>query len=153
MRNLLFLCLLLSGAACDFGSREDWPARCDATVLGACVAGPYAPGYVERQMRMALAYWNAEADTLNGWALIYKDGTIECPGVGESAGCTILGEAVVELYVPAPRCPENSALVHEIGHVLHGDPQHLGPWWNAADEQAATLHIMHDPGASPGCYY
>ena len=50
-----------------------------------------------------------------------------------------------------PSCPETAQLVHEVGHVIHHDGGHSGPWWDWAGEQNATWDMVRTFGASPGC--
>jgi hypothetical protein len=38
-----------------------------------------------------------------------------------------------------------------MGHVIHHDGGHTGPWWDWIGEQNATWDIVRSEGASPGC--
>ncbi|HET7752969.1 MAG TPA: hypothetical protein VFK85_03585 [Anaeromyxobacteraceae bacterium] len=131
------------------------PSRCDEVVMGACVvsnAQPFEATYVERSIRLALAYWNAPEDTLAGWAIVYGTQEIDCGSTTGASGCAWWDEnRTIELQVLDPDCPETAQLVHEIGHVLHHDGGHTGPWWNWTAEQNATWDVVRLPGASPGC--
>jgi hypothetical protein len=150
MHRLAWLALL---AACGTQSGLPRPDHCDQTVLGACVVSetrPADPVQLERQVRAALAYWNAPETTLSGWAIVFKAGAVGCP-TALGTGCTSWKDDVIDLQTLDPDCLEATQLVHEIGHVLHHDPGHTGPWWSWPREQDATWDIVHHPGASPGC--
>ncbi len=141
------------GGAAPSGVRPD---RCDFQALGACVAveGGLAvdPAHVERQLRMALDYWGATDDALADWAIVFVEGAPNCNGA-PSSGCTWYGAAdrTVRVHALDDACPETAQLVHELGHVLHGDGAHQGPWWSWTAEQDATYDVVRRPGASAGC--
>lgn len=131
------------------------PASCDEVVLGACVAsetGRYEADILERQVRLALAYWGAPPERLAGWAIALRAGPVACP-TARGTGCTWWDDEVrtIELEVLDTACPETSQLVHEVGHVLHHDGGYAGPWWSWEGEQHRTFEIVRSPGASPGC--
>ena len=130
------------------------PGACDSTVAGACIVGA-APGldavHLDRQIRLALAYWGAPEDTLHGWAIVFDPGEVPCP-TAPGSGCTWWDEnRTIQLQVLDPKCLETSQLVHEIGHVLHHDRGHTGPWWSWTGEQDRTWEIVRSAGATPGC--
>jgi hypothetical protein len=130
------------------------PTECDRTVLGACVVGA-APNldtkYLERQMRLSLAYWNEPEGALEGWAIVFSRDTVPCP-TAPASGCTWWDSSkTIELHALDPDCLEASMLVHEIGHAVHHDRRHTGPWWNWTKEQQQTWEIVRSPDASPGC--
>jgi hypothetical protein len=123
--------------------------------MGVCVvssARPYEARYVERAIKLALAYWNAPEDALSGWAIAYGTDQIECGATAAASGCSWWDEnRTIQLQVLDPDCPETAQLVHELGHVIHRDSGHSGPWWNWIGEQNATWDIVRSAGASPGC--
>lgn len=149
------LAIVIVCSGCGAASPGVRPDHCDDVVLGACVAsdtGRYEPRVLERDVRLALAYWGAPAELLAGWAIALRSGEVACP-TALGSGCTHWDDAVrtIELQVLDPACPETAQLVHEIGHVIHHDPGHGGPWWSWKHEQDATFSIVREPGASPGC--
>jgi hypothetical protein len=130
------------------------PGTCDATVAGACIVGA-APNldaaHLERQIALALAYWSAPPETLAGWAIVFSPGEVACP-TALGSGCTWWdSNRTIELEVLDAHCLETAQLVHEIGHVIHHDGGHTGPWWNWTAEQDRTWEIVRSPGASPAC--
>ena len=131
------------------------PSQCDDVVLGVCVvsrAQPVEARYVERSLRLALAYWGASEEALAGWAIVYGTEQIPCGATPAASGCAWWDEnRTVELQMLDPECPETAQLVHEVGHVLHRDGGHSGPWWDWIGEQNATWDIVRTEGASPGC--
>jgi hypothetical protein len=154
MRRLLACASLLLVACGGPAPADVRPKRCDTTVLGACVVSAgvdYDPEHIERALRLALAYWNVPEDTLSGWAIVFSPGEVTCNG-GPGTGCTYWdANRTAVVQVLDPRCPETAQLVHELGHVLHHDPGHTGPWWSWTDEQDATWGIVRSPGATTGC--
>jgi hypothetical protein len=147
-----FLHALLAHA-CGGPTEHQRPDRCDATVLGSCVVsdGPLDATHLERTLRLALGSWSASDDALAGWAIVFKAGIVTCNGA-PAAGCTYLdGSRVIEVQALDPECLETAQLVHELGHALHGDTGHAGPWWSWAGEQTQTWSAVRSPGASPGC--
>jgi hypothetical protein len=150
--NLVTLWILLAGCSPTPDVR---PKACDGRVDGVCIASrdhSYSAQYIDRQMDSALQYWNAPASALDGWAIEYTAGEVPCP-TALGSGCTWWDDDVKTIVIQTldVDCPETAQLVHEIGHVLHHDPDHSGPWWNWQAEQHRTWEIVRSPGASPGC--
>lgn len=131
------------------------PAQCDDVVMGVCVVsnvGAYDAQYIERSVRGALAYWNAPAEALEGWAIVYGPDAISCGSTEGASGCARWDDnRTIQLQVLDPDCPETAQLVHEVGHAVHHDGGHSGPWWDWVAEQNATFELVRTPGASPGC--
>lgn len=153
MRQFATVCLLALLAACGGPPAGERPDHCDAQVLGTCVVSdrPVDAAHVERALRLALGYWNAPEGAAAGWAFVFVTGETTCNGAPAS-GCTHLdGSRTVTMQVLDPDCIETAQLVHELGHVLHGDPDHRGPWWSWSGEQTETWRVVRSPGASPGC--
>jgi hypothetical protein len=124
-------------------------------ISGVCVSssvGAYDARYIERSIRGALAYWNAPADALDGWAIVYGTDAISCGSTEGASGCARWDDnRTIQLQVLDPGCPETAQLVHEVGHAIHHDGDHEGPWWDWVAEQNATFELVRAAGASPGC--
>jgi hypothetical protein len=153
MKRFTVPLLLLAGCGGDSGPRVR-PSNCETTVAGACIVGASPnldPQHLERQIRLSLAYWNAPEDALEGWAIVFSPDAVPCP-TAPGAGCTWWdGNKTIEVQALDAHCLETSQLVHEIGHALHHDGGHTGPWWNWTREQDETWEIVRSPDASPGC--
>jgi hypothetical protein len=157
MRRVAITLLLL--AACggsEPGSSSGGlsSADCDSVVLGVCMKslGPrYDPRYLERSLRLALQYWNAQEGALAGWRIVYGPTEIACGATTGASGCARWDVNVIELQALDPACHETAQLVHEIGHALHRDAGHQGSFWSWSGEQEATWQIVRSPGASPAC--
>lgn len=97
----------------------------------------------ESTIQAALQYWGGT------WALLDRRRTfriVDAPSVAcggrESLGCVDGSEVRFTTRDPALgtfACLEQTVLVHEIGHVVLGDPNHLDPRWMEMDELATEL--------------
>jgi len=161
VRSASFALLALASGSCVLacGPPESHPnvpaVACDMRLLGACIISTtsvrYDPSEIERQIRGALAYWNAPEMTLEAYTVVYQPEEITTCGFPDASGCTWWDYHVIEIEALDPACPETAQLVHEIGHVLHHDPGHRGPWWSWKDEQDATFDLVRELGATPAC--
>lgn len=117
-----------------------------ALALSACATcpGPETPGGLclepgapdlSRVEADALAWWGP--GDLRGWRVEFREHLD-----GGADGLTRWGPRLIQLRPGDPRCPETYArwLPHEIGHALHGDPDHLDPRWR--DEPAVVEAML-----------
>ncbi len=89
------------------------------------------PTRVESTVDAALAYWGGSWRILEGVTVALKDDRyVECAGTAEAIGCYD-GNIRVSTQDAGVTysCVEETALVHEIGHAVIGDPGHLDPRW------------------------
>ncbi len=97
---------------------------------------------VESTLEAALQYWGGSDALLDHHTLrIVDTASVECGG-RESLGCVDGGEirfTTKDPGVGTVACIEQTVLVHEIGHVVLGDPNHTDPRWMELDPVAAEL--------------
>lgn len=103
-------------------------------------ASPTLPQDVARIVGVSLAYWGGSANHLDGWQVSIEDGLVECWAIRNANGCSdastrrsrISTAAYLDADTKEPyqaRCPEQTVLIHEIGHIVIGDPRHEDPRW------------------------
>jgi hypothetical protein len=127
---------LLGLAAC--GSAASRPP--DFFVGGAGVvvdsSAPFAlrpdlPARIESTAEAALKYWGGSWRVLPGMTItLVGDRHVACAGAPDAVACYD-GDIRVSTQDAGVdyRCVEETALVHEIGHAVIGDPSHLDPRW------------------------
>jgi hypothetical protein len=104
---------------------------------------------------VALAYWGGTWGDMAGRTITLVDAPyVPCHGA-ESLGCTA-GDIVLTTRDPGVgtvSCIEETVLVHEIGHAVIGDPDHLDPRWMQMDEVAEALggHLGYAAGGTVPC--
>ena len=138
-RHSALLALLLVGG-CGGALPRDEPAALD--VRGAVVTldtqAPFArapdfPARLESTIDAALAYWGGAWSILEGTSIELTDTPrVPCGGAASALGCQEARS--IRLTVQDPSigpfaCVEQTVLVHEIGHAVVGDPNHLDPRW------------------------
>lgn len=95
---------------------------------------------VERSIEVGAEVWGVDDGVLSGWTIAFQGGWFPCQtaaGAEWTWGCTYPAHRLV---YAAPddgplRC-RSSVLVHEIGHVVIGDPAHTDPRWVEAAGRA-----------------
>jgi hypothetical protein len=135
------------GTAPDFTVRGTgvW-VRTDA----AFAASADFPARVESTLDAALAYWGGDWRDLEGVSVTFEGETsVACGGVHGAIGCYD-GDIRVSTRDPSVEltCVEQTALVHEVGHAVIGDPGHLDPRW--MDFQPLATALAGRPGYSTG---
>ncbi len=126
---------VLGLAACG---RADLPPDFFVRGVGIVVSSgaPFAhradlPTRIESTVDAALGYWGGSWQALAG-STITLDGDryVHCAGNPGAIGCydgdirVSTQDAGFTYY-----CVEETALVHEVGHAVIGDPEHLDPRW------------------------
>lgn len=108
------------------------------TPAGACVdlqgVPPDLVSDLWRAEAAGLAWWGP--GDLSGWRVEFRP-VLE----GGADGLTWWRDRLIQVRPGDPRCAEDFAWVlpHEIGHALHGDPDHLDPRWL---KESAVLESM-----------
>ncbi len=100
-------------SSAPFASQADLPARIESTV-GA-----------------ALRYWGGSWENLQGSTITLEGAThVECKG-SSASGCYDgnIRVATSDPSLGAFACVEETALVHEVGHAVIGDPNHTDARW------------------------
>lgn len=89
----------------------------------------------------ALEYWGGTRQDLDGYTLLLVDRPSVC-GLENALGCVQGRRIEVTTQDPGTgtvACVEQTVLVHEIGHLVIGDPNHEDPRWMEMDSVAAAL--------------
>ncbi len=106
-----------------FASAPDFPARLESTVVA------------------ALRYWGGAWTHVDGRSVtLVDDPSVPCGDV-RALGC-FDRNILLTTHDPGTGtipCIERSVLVHEIGHVVLGDPLHTDPRWMELDSLAEEL--------------
>ncbi len=128
-------------AACGSG----WPAPPDFVLkngLAVSVSGtraewakdrPSLADELESTTSAALRFWGGASSSLEGWELVFTDTPIaDCGGV-RAEGCTTTSGDYMQVVVRA-HCVDSypyveQTIIHEIGHAVIGDHDHLDPRW------------------------
>jgi hypothetical protein len=123
------------------------------------VASPGLDARTEEAMTSAAGVWGRPLDT-QGVTVRFLDGYVDCGG-RLSVGCTDGGTRTVEVVVDRAACVEATALAHEVGHLLIGDPTHQDERWRdaafwgrmrsalAAEVPAAETACLSELGLGP----
>jgi hypothetical protein len=142
MKVLLTLAAFLGFAGCagkllPAQLQQESPARsCFAYAESACLVvdekadpGPLpSPARISEVLQAALVFWDAPADALEAWSIVFSADGAPC-GTPDAGACAIWSTREIRVVVPRlGRCPEG-ALVHELGHTIlpGGDPHHTDP--------------------------
>lgn len=142
------LAVLLVLAACGGGasSAQDHGFQLVAETTAPFASAPDFASRVHSTIDIALQYWGGTWDDMNGRTLtLVDDSYVSCKGV-EALGCF---DGNIRITTRDPGigtfpCIEATVLVHEIGHLVLGDPDHTDPRWMQMDSVAAEL------GGRPG---
>ena len=98
----------------------------------AFTAHPDFPSRVEKTLDVALQFWGGSWSDLEGARLVFEAGDhVACTGETGATGCYEDHQISVPTSdVAFPYyCVEETALVHEVGHAVIGDPDHTDPRW------------------------
>jgi hypothetical protein len=133
--------------ACGAGAAQD-PGSTDAVNVSLETTAPFAaaPDFTVRlddTIDVALAYWGGTRQDLAGKTIELVDEQNPHVCANASAlGCYDGRVIAVTTRDPSTgtfRCVEQTALVHEIGHAVIGDPDHTDPRWMQMDAVAQAL--------------
>jgi hypothetical protein len=145
--------LALALAAC--GSAVATPANPDLSIHGVDVvirtdapfaASPDFAARVETTLEAALAYWGGSWDRLDGVTITFESAPhVACGGISSAIGCYDGDIRVTTLDAGVEAaCVEQTALAHELGHAVIGDPSHRDPRW--MDFEDLALRLEGRPG-------
>ncbi len=75
--------------------------------------------------------WGASPEVLEGWQVVFRQTVFDCGKVSSdfSLGCTERGPERIQVLAWGSACAEATALAHEVGHVVLGDPDHRDARW------------------------
>ncbi len=125
---------LVAFAGCNGLDSPQFTVRDTAVVVRSSAAftrQPDLPARVESTIDASLAYWGGTWSQLSG-KMIVLDGSahVSCTGHEGAVGCYD-GDIQVSTQDAGStlHCVEETVLVHEIGHAIIGDPNHLDPRW------------------------
>jgi hypothetical protein len=117
---------------------------------------PDLPGRLESTIDAALGYWGGSWSDLKPVTITLEDGRyVECQGHASATGCfdgRDLRVSTQDLGAPFA-CVEQTVLVHEIGHAVIGDPDHLDPRWMDFEPVVSSLdgRTGYAPGGEVPC--
>ena len=99
------------------------------------------PARVESTVEAALEYWGGNWDHVAGRSITFEGAqTVTCGTKSGAFGCF---DGNIRLTTRDPAfpfsCVEQTVLVHEIGHAVIGDPNHLDPRWMDFETVAMRL--------------
>lgn len=136
--------LLAALAACRAEREPDFFVRGTGVIVESdapFVARADLPGRIEQTVGAALAYWGGSWDHLEGVTISLLDSQYVPCGTPGAIGC-FDGDVRVSTRDPSLgtwHCVEQTVLVHEIGHAVIGDPDHLDPRWMDFESVAEQL--------------
>lgn len=120
---------------------------------------PSLRGDIATIVAASLRYWRGM--NLDGWTIEITDGPVDCPFAheGQANGCSIGAErrilvstmAYVDTGSGEPiqaKCPEQTVLIHEIGHAIISDIRHTDPRWT---DWAIPWLDLQSPAFGNGC--
>jgi hypothetical protein len=117
---------------------------------------PDLPGRLESTIDAALGYWGGSWSDLERVTISLEDARyVECLGHASATGCfdgRDLRVSTQDLGTPFA-CVEQTVLVHEVGHAVIGDPDHLDPRWMDFEPVASSLEgrTGYAPGGEVPC--
>ena len=136
MPLVMVLLAACGGEAPDFAvERVSVTVRSDA----AFAHRPDLPDRIRRTLDAALGYWGGTWEDLAGVTVVLEGSLhVRCGRATRASGC-FDGDIRVSTRDPGFvfACVEQTTLVHEVGHAVIGDPDHLDQRWRdfAAVEQ------------------
>jgi hypothetical protein len=141
--------LAACGGAPATASAPDFVVRDTAVVVqtdAAFTRSEDFPARVESTIQAALGYWGGDWSSLSGATIVFEGRAhVECPGLGPSTGCY---DGNIRLSTmdagETLSCVEATVLVHEVGHAVIGDADHLDPRW--MDFEALASRLVGLPG-------
>jgi hypothetical protein len=147
---VLALCVMSTQVCCSGGAAtRDFQMR-GAAVLVSSTAPftlhPDFPARVESTVAEALRYWGGTWAMLDGKTITLTDDRhVVCPGTAGATGCYDGSIRISTRDLESvSSCIEETVLVHEIGHAVIGDPDHLDPRW--LDFGAVARELEGRPG-------
>jgi hypothetical protein len=150
--------LVIGSAACGGGHAPDYEIHGVGVVVHSSAAftrsGDFA-SRVENTVDAALLYWRGGWANLRGKTIHFEgERYVRCGGVQSAIGCYD-GDIHVSTQDAGVTftCVEQTVLVHEVGHAVIGDPDHLDPRWMdfaplEADLESRNLDLA---GPAPPC--
>jgi hypothetical protein len=99
------------------------------------------PARLETTIAAALRYWGGTWGQVQGRTITFVDAPSITCGTTQALGCFADGIRLTtrDPGVGMVACVEQTVLVHEIGHLVLGDPMHTDPRWMQMDTLAAEL--------------
>jgi hypothetical protein len=99
------------------------------------------PARVESTIDAALGYWGGDWSRMSGKTIVFQgQAHVDCPGLGPSTGCYDGNIRLTTLDAGQTiTCVEATVLVHEVGHAVIGDANHLDPRWMDFEALARKL--------------
>jgi hypothetical protein len=155
----LDLALVLAGLLAACGSRPDFELHGVPVVVASQTSfatQPDLPGRLGSTVEAALGYWGGSWSDLRQVTITLEDGRyVQCLGHASATGCfdgRDLRVSTQDLGTPFA-CVEQTVLVHEVGHAVIGDPDHLDPRWMDFEPVAASLEgrTGYAPGGEVPC--
>lgn len=146
---MLVLAGVLVAAACGNRNGSEFAVRNTAVVIrsdAAFTRQSDLPARLESTIDAALTYWGGTWDQLAGKTVLLEGSAyVTCGGAENAIGCYD-GDLHVSTQDAGTTllCVEETVLVHEIGHAVIGDPDHLDPRW--MDFSALTRDLAGRPG-------
>jgi hypothetical protein len=136
--------LAACGGTPPSASAPDFVVRDTAVVVqtdAPFTRSPEFPARVESTIQAALGYWNGDWSSLAGSTIVFEGTThVACPGLGPSTGCYDGNIRLTTLDAgQTVSCVEATVLVHEVGHAVIGDADHLDPRWMDFEALASLL--------------
>jgi hypothetical protein len=104
------------------------------------------PARVESTVDAALRYWGGDWSDVAGRTITFEgERNVRCNGHDGAVGCFDGDIRVTTRDVSFTySCVEETALVHELGHAVIGDPHHTDPRW--MDFSAVLRDLQGRPG-------
>jgi len=155
----LDLALVLAGLLAACGPRPDFELHGVPVVVASQTAFATQadlPGRLGSTVEAALGYWGGSWSDLRQVTITLEDGRyVQCLGHASATGCfdgRDLRVSTQDLGTPFA-CVEQTVLVHEVGHAVIGDPDHLDPRWMDFEPVAASLEgrTGYAPGGEVPC--
>ena len=150
MRGTAALAALLLAAGCGGSSeRPDFQVHGANVLVNSTAAFTRSsdfPQRVETTLDAALRYWGGDWRALEGRTITFEgDRHVRCGNERGAVGCFDGDIRVTTTDVSFTyRCVEETALVHEVGHAVIGDPDHTDPRW--MDFSAVQQDLQGRPG-------
>lgn len=143
---------LLLLAACG-GRSADFAVHETSVVVSTDAAFARAadfPARVEDTLQAALVYWGGTWKDLEGRTITFSGAPhVTCGDSTRAVGCYDGDIRVSTLDAGVSfDCVEETALVHEVGHAVIGDPAHADPRW--LDFQSVANALAGRPGYRSG---
>ena len=150
---LLALVLGACGGGAAGGSDAAFSVRGTDVVVNSSAAFTRSsdfPARVESTLDAALRYWGGTWSHLEGRTVTFEgERNVRCAGHDGAVGCFDGNIRVTTRDAGfSYSCVEETALVHEVGHAVLGDPDHTDPRW--MDFSAVQEDLRGRPGYADG---